>query len=275
MTILPAKLGIVAGGGQLPKKLIEFCDQKNIQIFIIGFDGQSDPSIMANHDHVMTRLGAAGQIVRHLKERGIQDLVLIGSIKRPHLRELRPDLYTAAFFAKLGLRALGDDGLLSAIHGTLKQEGFTIHGIQDLMQDLLMVEGAVGKRAPDKAQWSDIQLGLSVAKTLGALDVGQSVVVYDGLVLGVEGVEGTDALIHRCASYRRAEKGGVLVKSCKPQQDRKLDMPTIGPETVRLCGELGYDGIAVEAGAALLVDRDEVRRMADENKIFVVGVKAE
>ena len=274
MDALPRKLGIVAGGGQLPGKLLKFCDARAIETFVIGFDGQTDASILDGRSHLMTRLGAAGSIVKTLRERGYQDLVLIGKIKRPHLRELRPDLFTAKFFAKLGLRALGDDNLLKAVHDALAEEGFTLHGVQELMNDLLMTNGVLGRKKPSKEHLADIEYGLRVAKGIGALDIGQSVVVQDGLVLGVEAAEGTDELLRRCADYRRTNTGGILVKTCKPQQDRKIDMPTIGSETVNLCAALGYDGIAVEAGAALVVDREEIIRLVDQNGVFVIGVTA-
>ncbi|PZQ45062.1 MAG: DUF1009 domain-containing protein [Micavibrio aeruginosavorus] len=271
---LPSKLGIVAGGGTLPEKLLEFCDSRNIETFTIGFENQTDPRILEGRAHMMTRIGAAGSIIKILKDKSYQDLVLIGSIRRPHLSEMRPDLYTAAFFAKLGLRALGDDNLLKAVHGALAQEGFTLHGIHELMQDLLMPEGILGRAKPSKAHQADIDAGFGIAKAIGALDIGQSIVIQDGIVLGVEGVEGTDELIRRCAEYRRTRDGGILVKTCKPEQDRKIDMPTIGPQTIALCASLGYSGVAVEAASALMVDMQQSIQMADESKLFLIGVRA-
>lgn len=272
MNALPRKLGIVAGGGVLPRKLIEFCDSQGIQVCVVAIRGQADVTLADGREHIVARLGAAGRVIKALREKGYRDLVLIGSVKRPHLGDLCPDLYTAAFLARLAFRLSGDDALLTAIRGQLEREGFRLHGIHELMSELLMPEGVLGVAVPSKAHLSDIATGFKVAKAIGALDIGQSIVIQDGVVLGVEGVEGTDELLRRCAAYRRTKTGGILVKVCKPQQDRKIDLPTIGPETITLCASLGYDGVAVESGSALVVDLERVIMAADAASLFITGV---
>lgn len=267
MSALPQKLGIVAGGGTLPQTLLRFCDANNIQTFVVGFDGHVDVSVLQGREHMLTRLGAAGQIIRVLKDRHCNDLVMIGSVKRPKLSEMRPDLRTVSFFAKLGLRALGDDGLLKAVRAELEDEGFTIHGIQDIVPDLMMPKGVLGRVIPSDDQYEDIRVGMAGSRKIGAEDIGQSVVALNGDVIGTEDDDGTNALIKRAAT-----KGATLVKSSKPQQDRKLDMPALGSDTVRLCASLGYAGIAAEYGGVLLADRDVMIALADELGLFVVGV---
>lgn len=267
MTALPNRLGIVAGGGLLPQKLLQFCDAKGIQTFTIGFDGQTDPVLLKDRDHQMTRLGAAGSIISTLKEKAIPDLCLIGSIKRPKFTDMTPDLRTAAFFAKIGFRALGDDGLLKAIRAELEADGFTIHGIHELMDGLLMPKGVLTRVEPNDEQYEDIRIGMAGSRKIGAEDVGQSVVVFDGEIIGCEDSQGTDALIKRAACA-----GAILVKAAKPQQDRKLDMPTLGSNTVRLCAGLGYAGIAAEYDGVLMADKEEMIACADEAGLFVVGV---
>jgi len=260
---LPAKLGIVAGGGILPRTLRTFCNDNAIETFAIGFDGYADPSVA---DRLM-RLGEAGGMIAAFREQGCRDLVLIGSVTRPKFSDMRPDLRTAAFFAKLGFRALGDDGLLKAVRSELEDEGFTIHGIHELMPDLLMPVGVLTKAAPDEAAYESIHTGLMASRVIGKKDIGQCVVVLGNDVVGTEDDSGTDALIKRAA-----RKDAILVKSSKPQQDRKLDMPTIGSDTVRLCASLGYRGIAAEAQGVLLADREEMIAAADAAGLFVVGV---
>lgn len=267
MTSYPAKLGIVAGGGDLPKQLLSFCDSRNIETFIVAFDGHTDSDTCNGRDHAVMRLGEAGKIVKLFRDKGFNDLVLIGSIKRPNAWELRPDFYTARFFAKVGFKAMGDDGLLKAIRYALEDEGFVIHGIHEFIPSLLMSQGAIGQCVPTQEESDAIAVGYQAAKDLGQRDVGQCVVVHNGQVIGEESAKGTDELIRRCAV-----KGAILVKTCKPQQDRKLDLPTIGRRTVRLCAELGYAGIAAEAGSTLLANGDEVRQIADSTGLFVVGV---
>ncbi len=262
-----SKIGIIAGGGALPRTLLAHCDAHGIETFTIGFDGQTDAETLKGREHIITRLGAAGSMMSTLRDRGFKDLVIIGAVKRPKLADMRPDLRTAAFFAKLGLRALGDDGLLKAVRSELEDEGFIIHAIQDVVGGLLIGRGSLGSVQPNSAQEEDIAIGLTASRKIGEDDIGQSVVVCDGAVIGTEDEGGTNALIRRAA-----RPGAILVKSSKPQQDRKLDMPTLGSETIKLCASLGYAGIAAEAGGVLLADRDAMGPAADAAGLFVVGV---
>jgi len=268
-------LGIIAGGGTLPERLLHACDRRGIEVFVIGLEGQTDRNLMAGRKHLWTRVGAAGQIIQTLKAHKIRDLVLIGSVSRPSLSELKPDWRTAAFLMKIGMRSLmlGDDGLLSAIRAELENEGFIIHGVQDFAEDLLAPPGALGKYSPGKADQEDINRGLDVARAIGALDVGQAVVIQEGLVLGMEAIEGTDALINRCGELKHAGKGPILVKLCKPQQDTSLDMPTIGPTTVDHAAFRGFRGIIFQARKTLLIDPQQVAESADAAKMFVYGVE--
>lgn len=265
------RLGIIAGSGALPARLLAACDEKGIRPFIVGFEGQTDPALVKDRDHLWTRLGAAGKVMKTLKDHDVRDLVLIGSMRRPSLSEMMPDLRTLDFYRRLGLRALGDSDFLSALRGLLEQEGFTLHGIHKFAGDLLAAEGALGRYEPTEGDWIDIKRGLEVSRVLGEIDAGQSVIVQEGFVLGVEAAEGTDELIRRCKSLKRKGRGGVLVKTCKPQQDRDLDLPTIGPETVRLAAETGLAGIVVHAGQSLIIDPEEVAQIADKHNMFVVG----
>lgn len=269
---LPPKIGVIAGGGCLPARLIEACEKKDIETFIIAFEGQTDMELVHGHNYMKARLGAAGQIINTLKSHHIEDLVMIGSIRRPTLSELRPDMKTAQFLTKIGLRGLGDDGLLKALRQELKAEGFTVHGVQDFVDDLLIGEGLVGKIKPKKADERDIAKGIEIAEALGGLDIGHSVIIQEGLVLAVEAIEGTDETIKRAKLHRRDSKGGVLVKWAKPDQDMDLDLPAIGPDTVRLCLESGLSGIAVQSGKTLILNSGEVISLLNQNKMFLIGM---
>ncbi len=188
---------------------------------------------------------------------------------------MRPDWRAAKFFAQVGYRALGDDGLLSAVVKELEREGFRVVGVDDFLEaDALLPAGPLGRFLPDARATADIEHGLRLARAIGALDIGQAVIVQQGLVLGVEAIEGTDGLLRRCAGLRRDGPGGVLVKTAKPGQERRVDRPTIGVHTVILAAEAGLRGIAAEAGATLVLDRAEVIRAADDAGLFVVGVTA-
>jgi len=262
MTGIPKTLGIIAGGGTLPHTLISFCHANHIHPVVIGIEDHVQEGLTPQ----IFRLGAAGRMIQTLKDQNIHDLVIIGSVKRPSIVQLRPDLRTAVFFAKLGLRALGDDGLLKAMRAELESEGFIIHGIQDFMPDLLMPKGCLTTTAPTAAQEQDIALGFKECEKLGLADRGQSVIVHDGRVLGVEDAAGTNALIKRAGTC-----GAILVKAAKPNQDRALDLPTLGPETMALCASMGMAGIAGATGDVLLTDRAAMISMANDSHLFMVG----
>ncbi len=267
-------LGIVAGSGGLPRRLIETCRAAGRPIFVLALEGEADPAMLAEVPHAWCRIGAAATGIDLLRANGVRELVLAGGVKRPSVASLRPDWRAAKFFARIGLRALGDDGLLSAVIKELEREGFAVIGAERLLDEsAVMPEGPVGALGPDPVARADIEHGLRVARALGALDIGQSVVVQQGMVLGVEAIEGTDALLRRCGPLGREGPGGVLVKIEKPGQERRADRPVIGAQTVAAAHAAGLRGIAAEAGAVLILDRDAVARAADAAGMFVVGIK--
>jgi hypothetical protein len=269
---MPPKLGILAGGGALPVRVIEACRATGREFFVLAFEGQTDPRIIADTPHAWVRLGAVGEAFRLLRGAGVADVVLAGPVKRPNLSDIRPDLHGAKFLAKVGARAFGDDGLLSAVVKEIEEEGFRVIGADEVFAELRTPLGPCGRIVPDAVAAADIARGIEVARTLGRLDVGQAVVVQQGLVLGVEAIEGTDGLLARCAGLRREGPGGVLVKVAKPGQERRVDLPTVGVETVTTAAKAGLRGIALEAGGSLIIDRGAVARAADEAGLFVVGV---
>jgi DUF1009 family protein len=269
------RLGVIAGGGSLPGQLLRACDRKGIEPFIIAFDGQTDVSILKERRYLLTRLGAAGLIINTLKSQNIRDLVFIGSIRRPSLKEMRPDLRTLKFYTRLATHALGDDGLLKAMKKELERDGFRLHGIQSFADDLIAQAGPIGACQPKESDFIDIKRGLEIIRTLGVLDIGQAVVVQEGLVLGVEAAEGTDELIRRCGRLKRAGRGPILVKTSKPGQAEDLDLPTIGPDTLINAAESGFSGIVIEAGRTLLSEPERIAALADKAGIFVIGIEAE
>ncbi|MEM7168921.1 MAG: UDP-2,3-diacylglucosamine diphosphatase LpxI [Pseudomonadota bacterium] len=267
-----AKVGIIAGRGDLPATLARCCEASGRAVFVMAFEGQTNPDPIRSFDHAWGRLGAAGEAIQRLKSEGVTQIVMAGGMTRPSLAELKPDLWTIRALSKLGFSSRGDDGLLGGIVKLLESEGFELIGADDILQGLLAESGCYGAQSPDEQARDDIQRGVEVARALGQVDVGQAVVVQQGLVLGVEAVEGTDALLTRCKTLRREGLGGVLVKMKKPNQERRVDLPTVGLETVERAHEAGLRGIAVEAGGALVLNREGVARLADAKSIFVMGI---
>jgi DUF1009 family protein len=271
---VPPRLGIIAGRGDLPALIIEAAQAQGRNPFILALEGQTSPNLVAGVEHSWVRLGAVTAALDALRLANCEDIVFVGAVERPSLLKLGLDVRGTKIFAKHGIAALGDDRLLSIIIKELETEGFTVLGADDLLKELLVEEATIGRYHPDESAEIDIRRGLEAAKALGVLDVGQAVVSQQGQILGVEGVEGTDGLINRCATLQREGPGAVLVKIKKPGQERRVDLPTIGVETVRACGGAGFRGIAIEAGSTLVLHRDAVAAAADDAGLFLVAIKS-
>ena len=267
------RLGIIAGSGVLPDRLIGACREARRDTFVVGFKGITEAEEIDAVEHAWVHLGAVGQTLSLLHEAGVEEVVLAGPVGRPWpLTNLRLDARGLKLLKRLGTGALGGDRLLSLVVAEIESEGFRVVGVDDILSGLLAPAGAIGSLEPDADAHADIAKAIEVARALGALDVGQAVVAQQGVVLGVEAIEGTDALLARCATLRRAGPGGVLVKLKKPDQDRRVDLPTIGLGTVEGARAAGLRGIAVEAAGSLIIDRTAVAEAADGAGIFVVGV---
>lgn len=273
---MPGRLGLIAGGGDLPARLLAACRARDRDVFVVALEGQADPALVADGAaHAWARLGAAGRIISLLRDAQIDELVLAGKVERPSLGELRPDWRALRFLAGRGGRLGGDDDLLNAIIGAIeREEGIRVVAPDSLLAELPAPLGVLGRCRPLAEDHDDIAIALAVARQVGALDVGQAVVVQQGRILAVEAAEGTDALIERAGRLQRPGRGAILVKIRKPQQDGRADPPVIGPETVRRAAAGRLAGIAVEAGGTLIVDRAESIRCADESGIFLLSLDA-
>jgi DUF1009 family protein len=269
-----AKLGILAGGGPLPARIVQSCLASGREVFVIAFNDETDPSTCEGVAHLWVPLGKVGTTVKRLKAEHCVEVVLAGPIRRPSFSKLKPDMRALKLLGKIGkAKGQGDNAILSLLVEELEGEGFRVVGADDLLSDVAAPGGIMSEKTPSERDQADIEMAARVASALGALDVGQAVVVQQGVVLGVEAVEGTDALLERCAGLKREGRGGVLVKLKKPEQERRADLPTIGSDTVRRAAEAGLHGIAVEEGQSLILDRADMVAEANRLGIFVVGIK--
>ena len=245
-------------------------------MFIIGFDGFADAAVIGGFPHVFVRLGAAGQMLQLLRAHGCRDLVLVGPVRRPSLLTLRPDAEGLRIVARIGRAAFaGDDGLLAAVVQVLAEEGFHVVGAHEVLAEALAPAGLLGGGQPDAQAAGDIARGVAVVRALGGADVGQACVVQLGCVLAVEAIEGTDQMLARAAGLARPGPGGVLVKLVKPGQDRRADLPTIGPRTIEGAHAAGLRGVAFEAGGTLVTDLAACVAAADRLGVFLLGLDAD
>jgi hypothetical protein len=272
-------LAIVCGGGGLPLRVADAVAARGRGVFMLAIRGAASEEI-ERFPHAWIKLGEARLPLRLLEERGCREVCIIGHVPRPRLTELRVDrvsLRVAARLARLWIG--GDDQLLSGIARIMEGDfGLKIVGAHEVVPEILAPLGPLTRRRPNAAELADIDKGFALLGALGPHDVGQAVVVAEGRVLAIEAAEGTDAMIDRVASLHRqgcfTDGVAVLVKGPKPTQDRRLDLPTIGPRTVAGAARAGLAGIAVAAGATILTEIDAVVAAADQANLFVVGVAA-
>lgn len=266
-------LGIIAGGGMMPLRVAAAARAAGREVFLLGLEGFAQPAQFGAYPHATARIGAAGRILDLLRAHNVRDVVLIGSIRRPGFFDLRPDAEGAKVLARIGRAAFaGDDGLLAAVIRVLGEMGFNVVGAHDVLSEVVAPRGLLTRAAPDAVALSDIARGIAVARKLGEADAGQGCVVQQGLVLAVEAIEGTDAMLRRSADLRRDGPGGVLVKVVKPGQERRADLPTLGANTVTEAAAAGLRGIAFEAGGAMLAERAEAVALADRHGMFLLGI---
>lgn len=277
VTKVAGPLGIIAGQGPLPRVLAEQAVAHGMPLHIVAIRGEAHDEV-ERFPHTWIKWGEIGKLFAALENNGCQDLVIIGAVNRPDFGNVRLDIgaiKTLPFL--LSLAKGGDDHVLSRVVRFFEEKGYRVHGAGDVAPELLAQEGKLSAKVPSADDASDIEAAFKVVRALGQLDVGQGAVVARGRVLAVEAAEGTDAMLERCAELRKVGRtwgtrpAGVLVKAPKPGQEERVDMPTIGPKTMRLAAAAGLSGIAMAAGHVLMAERDATIKAANENKLFLVG----
>ncbi len=268
-------LAVIAGGGALPLAVADAARASGREVYLIGIRGEATDAI-ERFPHAWLKWGEVGKLFTTLEDRRCRDLVIIGSVSRPDLANIRFDLGAIRNLPRLlRLGIGGDDNVLSTLVRFLEGKGYRVLGAGDVAPGLLAGEGQLGAKAPSEADRVDIAVAFRVVAALGRLDVGQGAVVVNKRVLAVEAAEGTDAMLSRCAELRggsqRRNLGGVLLKAPKPGQEERVDLPTIGPETVQKAAEAGLAGIAVAARRVLIAERDATVATADRLGLFLIG----
>ena len=269
---MSAPLGVIAGGGSLPLRVVQAASALGRPVHIVVLEGHGDPAAYAGLSHVTLRWGLAAQMLTWLKQHGVKEVVLAGNVTRPSLLSLRPDAASMKLLGRIGRAAFnGDDSILRAVMKVLAEEGFEVVGAQALLAGLLPQAALLAGPMPDDVARADIARGLAVCHAIGAVDVGQAVVVQQGLVLGVEAIEGTDALILRAGALKREGPAPILVKAPKPAQSTLVDLPTIGPRTVESARVAELRGLAFQAGGTILLERDVTIAAAEAAGIFLLA----
>ena len=272
-------LAIICGGGALPFAVADAVMRRGRSVVLFPVRGWVDPKAVAPYPHHFIELGRYGRFHHQATAAGCRDLVMIGTVLRPALRDIRFDWQALRELPTI-IRMFrgGDNHLLSLLARLFEKRGFRFVGAHEVAPEILMPQGSIGQREPSERDRADIARGVALLSAMGPFDVGQAAVVADNYVLAVEAAEGTDRMLARITELRgegrvRSAVGtGVLVKMPKPAQDRRFDLPAIGPATVAGVVRAGLAGIAVAADATVIAEPAEVGAAADRAGIFVTGI---
>jgi DUF1009 family protein len=264
------KIGLVAGSGQLPRLFARAARAQGLGVVAVAHQGETDPSLSDEVDQLSwVRVGQLDRIRRCFVEAGVKRAVLAGGIGRVRsLHEARPDIGTLRVLARL--KSFRDDELLRAVAADFEAVGVSIVAPTSFLKEVMAPEGHLCGPALSEGQQVDVELGVEVARRLGEVDVGQTVVVRNRHVLALEAVEGTDAAVARGCSL--GGKGAVVVKLMKRGQDERFDLPAVGPGTVRTMAQGGARVLAVQAGKTLLLEAQDLFALAEKEGISVVGL---
>lgn len=275
------KLGLIAGGGDLPASVAARCEAEGRPLYIVRLDGFADDSLLA-WDGETLGIAQIGGILKALRRENCEAICLAGYVNRPDFKALKPDLKGATLLPGIIAAATkGDDALLRKILGVFEAEGFSVEGADDILGGYMLSLGALGAVAPNDNDMFDLRKAIHVAEKSGELDIGQGAVVCDGLVLAVEAQEGTDQMLLRVAGLPQDLRGsadhrkGTLAKAPKPIQDIRVDMPVIGPRTVELAAAAGLAGIGGFVDRLLIMDVAATRATADRLGLFIWGMSDE
>jgi DUF1009 family protein len=273
-------LAIICGGGSFPGAVADAVARRGRRPVMFGIRGWADAAVIERYAHYWIPIGQAGRFFRLAKAENCREVLFIGTVLRPPITQLRLDWQTIKAMPGL-VRAYrgGDDKLISGVAKIAESGGLRVVGVKDVAPEIFVPEGALGRYQPSARDMADIARAFAVIAALGPFDVGQAAVVANNNVLGVEAAEGTDNLLARIAELRRIGRVtlppgmGVLVKAPKPGQDRRFDLPSIGPRTIENVARAGLAGLAVAAGTTMIAEGEAVTAAADREKVFVVGVR--
>ena len=260
------KIAIFAGRGQLPQMLIDkFVEEKRpFSLFLL--EGQAYDNDYSSYHPITLSYGQVGQFIEILKEQQVKELVFVGGVTKPNFSQLHVDKKGAALIAKiLASKILGDDAVLKAVVKFFEKEGFTVMQVNKFLTDLVSKKGVLSKVHPKKSDLDNITIAMKAMKKMSAFDIGQSLVLAQRQIIAVEGPEGTDNMIARCANLELDyKKDAILVKMKKMNQSKKADLPTIGVDTVKNCHASQIKGIAIKAGSTLILQKEKVIDLVDE-----------
>ncbi|WP_342260080.1 LpxI family protein [Candidatus Tisiphia endosymbiont of Metellina segmentata] len=260
-------VGIIAGNGLLPISLANSFLKQGGQCYIAALEGEANPVLYQDFTHQFFKIGMVKPIIEYFRKYDVKNIIFAGSVNRPNLRSIKVDLMGSRLLARiLKQKFLGDDKLLSIVTDFLEEKGFKVVSSYEILRtnnDVMTIA------VPSRIDNTDIELGIKLLDSIGYLDVGQSVIVDNGYIIGIEAAEGTDNLIERCSYLRKNSTGGVLIKMMKKGQDTRIDIPTIGAKTISNLANYGYKGLAIQKDKVIILEIERTIELANECGLFI------
>ena len=266
------KYCIIAGGGKLPILIRDILNKKGHKVYIIGIKNNFINSKKLTKNFSMVKLGSLSKILKILKNENIKKIILAGSIKRPSFKDISLDLLALRFIRNTKIENLGDDHLLKKLANHFEKLGYKFIQWHKYCPELFTEQNIITFKKPSNNAIKNLQKGLSIFNIFGKSDLGQSIIVQNKIVLGIEAIEGTNELIKRCNLYKKKGDKGILLKLVKKNQDLRFDLPTIGLETLKLLKKYNYEGLYIQKKHCVIIDKYEVVKFADKNNLFICSV---
>jgi DUF1009 family protein len=265
------RIGLIAGSGQFPSVFSRAAGKRGLKVYAVAHVGETDPRLETLVEAIKwIKIGQVKKLIAFLKQNDVRDTVMVGGITKTKMFSgVRPDLTALKIVATMDHTQ--DDGLLRAFADELEKEGIAVRASTFLLPELLASKGCWTRRKPNKSEMADVNFGWQIAKEIGGLDIGQSVVVRDGSVMAVEAIDGTDATIRRGGTLGKERT--VVVKASKPNQDMRFDVPAVGVKTIKTMSSVGASVLAVEAGKTVVFDKEEMVALANQKGISIIGME--
>lgn len=267
------KLGLIAGGGELPIKVVEYCKNNNVELFCVLIENFADIDKYKENKSIEITFGQVGKAINFFKKNNVDNIVFAGNVKKPSFGFMRVDFKGFLLLKQLlKNKILGDNTVLETVINFLSKYGLNILELDSFLDNIKLSRGNNSKI--DATNYIDsINYGAEILKILSKFDIGQSIVIQQKNVIGIEAVEGTENLIKRCADikYKNGDKP-ILVKIKKDNQTRKIDLPTIGPDTIEQLYEAGFAGIAFDSKNCIILSVEKVIDLANKYSLFLYGI---
>tara|TARA_Y100000590_G_scaffold364280_1_gene422551 strand:- start:348 stop:1160 length:813 start_codon:yes stop_codon:yes gene_type:complete len=266
-------VGIIAGGGKLPLLVGNILINKNYRVTFFVIKEFYNKKKYKKYKTELIELTSLKNIISVLKKNKIDSVIFLGKVNRPSIKEIKFDIETIRFIKYYFLQNKGDNKLLISIQNYFLKKGFSIFNWIHVCKELFANKIYLTTKKPSKKAILNKNKGIEAFKLFGKSDIGQSMVIQNENILGLEAVEGTDNLLKRCYKYKKIGDKGILIKLSKYNQSKLLDVPTIGLKTLNFVKKYGYEGIFLEINKCIIIDKEQTIKFANDNNIFIASIK--